>query len=304
MRIYRKLEMQQAPSAVALGLFDGVHLGHQAVIRAAQEAPDQTAVLTFDTEQERPAGKAQSADLLTGDDRLKRLRACGVEVVQIPSFSLLRDRSPKEFFEQVLVDTMKAKALFCGADFRFGSHAAGDVSLLTELAQAHGIQVSIVPQVCADGLPVSSTRIRALLAAGEMETVNRLLGYDYGLERPVIFGRKLGRTLDCPTINQEFPKTVCQPQYGVYAARVHLDGAVFAGVANLGVKPTVNGHTPLLETHILGVDGDFYGKTVQVDLLHFLRAEQKFEDIPALSAAIHQDIQWAKGYFAEKGMKP
>lgn len=303
MLVYRKLEVQESSSSVALGLFDGVHLGHRAVIRAAVTSSYPAAVFTFDVAAERPAGKASSADILTGDERLKRLEHCGVQTVQMPAFSLVRDFTPEEFFERILVRTMRAKALFCGADYRFGKQAAGDVSLLRQLAGCAGMTVTVVPEVCIDGLPVSSTRIRAHLAAGEIEAANRLLGYAYYLQRPVIFGRKLGRTLDCPTINQDFSREICQPKYGVYVARVELDGKIYPGVANLGIKPTVNGKTPLLETHILGTSGDFYGKTVRVELLHFLRSEQKFADIAALSAAIHWDIEAAEAYVAEKGLE-
>ncbi len=304
MEFFTVIQKNTQKTAVALGLFDGVHVGHRAVLQQVVKTPYLPAVFTFSTDGVRPTAKQEGCNILTDDMRVERLFDCGIRQVQMPAFETFRHLSAEAFFKTVLIEHMNAAALFCGADYRFGKGAAGDVHTLCRLTEAYGVTVTVLEDVVEGGVRVSSTRIRQALKEGKMETANMLLDVPYTVTGPVIYGRQLGRTIDCPTINQAFPKEICQPRYGVYLARVYLDGEWYGGVANLGVKPTVEGQEPLLETHILGVEGDLYGKQVTVQLLSFLRPEQKFDGIATLSAAIHGDIAAAKGYFAaENGVR-
>lgn len=291
------------PSAIALGLFDGLHLGHQAVIsRAVSCGPEYLPVVftfTFDSLEE--STKPDFANILSPSRKEQILRKLGVQMVCEPTFSSFRDMEPEEFFEEILRKKLKAAALFCGEDFRFGKNAAGDVSLLRKLCQKAGISLETVPAVLDQGEPVSSTRIRQLLRQGDMESAARLLGEPYTIDYPVSHGRQLGRTMGYPTINQLYPASDLLPKNGVYATLAVVDGNTYPAVTNIGVKPTLGGlDAPSAESTLLGFDGDLYGKQIPVSFYCFLRPEQKFPDIETLFRQIAADARQAKNYFEKK----
>lgn len=304
MEIHTTLPQFDRPTTVVLGMFDGVHIGHRQLFEEAVYFADQVdravVALTFDLTADRPEAKQNAKDIFPLDERLARLEAVGVDHVIILPFGAIKGLSPRAFVNEVLAKQLCAKEVVCGENFRFGRGAAGDAATLKSLATTAGMHANVVSTVLHDGKPISSTRIRVYLEQGEIQAANELLGRPYSVTGAVISGNQIGRTIDFPTINQAVQATLCLPRFGVYVARVRVDGKWHGGVANLGRKPTVNGTTPLLETHILGASGDFYGKKVTVQLLKFLRAEQKFDSIDALKTAISKDVAGAKTFFEKE----
>lgn len=293
-------EGEYSGSIVALGFFDGVHAGHRAVLcRAVQEAGERgltPGVFTFRTGAgaPRPQSKQDAAALLTEEQKWDIFDSLGLSFCLCPPFESFSFLSPQEFFQSVLVEKMGAKGLCCGKDYRFGCGAVGDVTLLKRLCETQGVTLTVVDEVLQGQDPVRSTRIRELLLAGEAEQAARLMGRPLMLDTPVIKGNQLGRTIGSPTINQEFPPGFLIPRYGVYATLVQVNGKSYAGVTNVGVKPTVGSPVPLSETYILDFSGDLYGQRIRVYFLQFLRPEQKFPSIDALKEKIQENAVTAK----------
>ncbi|MDD2955138.1 MAG: riboflavin biosynthesis protein RibF [Oscillospiraceae bacterium] len=278
--------------SVALGFFDGVHKGHQAVVRQAVEMAGDTlapAVFTFRPSDHMPTRKQGSGILCTEAQKETLLRSLGIQRISAPDFEEIRGVGGEDFVRRILWKELGARALCCGEDFRFGKGAAFTVRELEALCAEMGIRLAVAPPVLDGGEPVSSTRIRAAVAAGEMETAARLLGRPFSLEFPVAHGRQLGRRLNFPTINQVFPQRFALPRFGVYAASVQWEGKLYPAVANVGVKPTVGAENPLAETYIVGFSGDLYGETVPVSLISFLRPERKFPSVELLREQIARD---------------
>ena len=248
---------------VALGTFDGVHVGHRAIVAAAKKESTvlgtDTAVLIFSAS---PHG---AGCILPLDDRLREFRALGVNLAVVCDFDELRALTPEAFVSEILLDKLGAVAVFAGYNYRFGAKAAGDTDRLRALCAAHGIACGVTPCVELCGAPVSSTRIRALLAAGDVGTAGVLLGFRYYLRGEVLHGKQLGRTLGMPTVNQRFADGCVTPAHGVYYTTAEIDGRIYPAVSNVGTRPTVSaGDAVDLETHILHYSGDLYGKTVTV----------------------------------------
>ena len=280
------------PRRVALGIFDGLHVGHRAVLSHTLDGEELPTVLTLTN-----AAKA-SAPLLSEEETAKIFGQIGIRDWIRMDIDLLKHLSPTEFVEQVLRDTLNATAVCCGYNYRFGKDRAGDVDTLRALCAQNGITVTVVPPVEVDGQPVSSTRIRGCIAAGDMLTATRLLGYPYTLTAPVEHGHQLGRKLGFPTINQRFPADRPVPRHGVYASAVLVDGHTTYGVTNIGCHPTVNpAETPLAETWLPAFEGDLYGHTVSVSPLYFLRPEQSFDSLEALTAAVRENGEQARRLF-------
>ena len=287
------------PRAVALGIFDGVHLGHRAVISRATglELPDRSraaaAVFTF----VQPAWalpKESACELVTEEQRAAVFESLGVEELIQADFDALRDLPPEEFVEEVIKNTLHACRVCCGFNYHFGRGGKGDAALLQSLCAQRGIETVVVPPVLVDGEPVSASRIRRLIEEGEMEEAARLLGRPFTLDFPVVGGRKLGRLLGTPTINQPLPPHFVRPRFGVYAASVEAGGRVSHGVANIGVRPTVGADGPLAETWIADFSGDLYGQRVPVTLVKFLRPERRFDSVEALQKQILSDGKAAR----------
>ena len=299
-----------APAAVACGYFDGLHIGHAAVVgRAVQRAKEEglcAGVFTFTRAGGSPERKAGAGEIVTEADKYAILDAWGVQRVLAPDFSEFHNLEPEEFFDEVLVRRMGARVVCCGADFRFGRAAAGGAALLEKLCASRGVALEIVPEVLCGGVRVSSTRIREMLAAGDVKEAGRLLGRAFGYRLTVVHGKRLGRTIDSPTINQRFPKSFVRLRHGVYAAAAVVDGALLPAVANIGLRPTVEQTDAVnSETYIIGFSGDLYGRQIEVRLLEFLRDEQKFASVDALRARIQADarasVPIAKAYTEKTG---
>ena len=287
--------------AIALGFFDGVHLGHGALLRAVAEDAQRDGhlpvALTFDTHPDR---SVRGALLTTPEERRELMqRFYGIEnVCVLPFDDALRNTPWETFALDTLLGKLNAAALVCGEDFRFGRGAEGTAKLLADFCAAHGVACRVVPQVCLDGAPVSSTRIRKCLQEGSFEDALRLLGHPYLLLGEVVHGRHVGGRLGFPTANLTLKDRLPLP-YGVYAATVELDGSSYTAVTNVGVHPTVGAlSAPVAESWLQDFDGDLYGKEIALYLHAFLRPERRFADESALRAQIAEDKSSAAAYFA------
>ncbi|MDE6592058.1 MAG: riboflavin biosynthesis protein RibF [Oscillospiraceae bacterium] len=292
-------------TAVALGVFDGVHLGHRAVIGAAREYAVKSsacenviapAVCTFKTATINTKG-ADFLPIFGEEKKLGLLVGEGVKFVYNPDFALVRDMSAEEFVRDILKKKLRARAAVCGRDFRLGKNAACGVTELEEICKGFGITLIAAEDVRLEGEKISSARLRRLILQGDITAANRLLGVNYSVDGEIVTGNKFGRQLNFPTANQVIePGTVC-PKFGVYVSRAMIDGREIKGITNIGVKPTVGYEgTPLAETHFLGFSGDLYGRKLSVELLSFLRPEQRFTGADELKNRICRDIEEAEKF--------
>lgn len=286
---------RKTPSAVALGFFDGVHMGHRAVILSAVEKARERdltpRVFTF-----LPDGPAQKAKegltlLQTEGQKEAILDRLGIEEVICPPFEAFRLMTPEQFVRDFLDKSLRAKELFCGFNYHFGKGGAAGVEELTALCTPLGIKVTAIPPVLWQGEVVSSTRIRRCIREGEMEQAAQMLRSPFTLTAEVVHGKGLAGTLSWPTVNQIFPPAFTIPRHGVYWSRIELDGKQWDGVTNVGIKPTLHETNLTMETYILDYSGDLYGSSIPVSLLRFLRPEQRFPSVEELSQRIQTDIK-------------
>lgn len=297
----------QGGDVVTVGTFDGVHVGHREIMRTvvarARARGTCAVVYTFDPHPRKVLQGGDAPGLLTTlEQKLELLRELGIERTVIEPFDEAFARTaPEVFVRDVLHARLRPAEVYVGFNFRFGHHREGSKGTLTELGPRLGIEVTIVPEVTVEGEAVSSTRIRRLLAAGEVEHSARLLGRHYAIRGRVAAGDRRGRTLGFPTANVEHENEVL-PELGVYAGRVRfLDpgdppaGSELPAVTNLGRRPTFDrGERVLAESHLLDFSGDVYGRRVEVSFSDRLRAEQRFPDVDALRAQIARDASEAR----------
>lgn len=273
-------------AAVALGYFDGVHLGHRQILSAAarwaRENGAHSTAFTF-----RFAGRrTKEPDLLTLSERERRMSALGVESIDCEEFDAIAELGPEEFVDRILVEKLGARAVFCGDNFRFGAHAAGDAALLRTLCAQRGIEVQVFALLEAGGAPVSATRIRALLSAGRLGEANELLGEPYAVDLPVVHGKKLGSSLGFPTLNQVYPAGMQLPAEGVYLTSTVLAGAEYPSATGLGSRPTVNGTGVTCESFLCRWQGDAYGSTPRVVFHRYLWPVRRYASLDELKACI------------------
>jgi riboflavin kinase/FMN adenylyltransferase len=289
--------------AVTIGNFDGVHLGHQAVLRRLKEGARAlrvpAVVMLFEPqplEHFRP--EAAPARLMRLREKLTALREQGVDRVLCVRFNArFAGLSAEAFMERVLCDRLGARLVLVGEDFRFGAGRRGDIELLRAAGPELGFAVETAPTFALDGERVSSTRVRAALAAGELETAARLLGRPYRICGRVAHGDKLGRTLGVPTANIRLFRRRA-PLHGIFVVELEgMEPRALPGVASVGTRPTVDGTTLLLEVHLLDFDRDIYGAQVAVEFRRRLREERRFESLEALRAQMRRDIEQARDYF-------
>ena len=285
--------------AIALGVFDGLHIAHRAVLDMPRRcAPLRPAVLLFDEHPLRHLQGSAPPQLLTDADRDDMLREMGLEILKIP-FHAVMLYDPRRFFEEILLGRFGAGAVCCGYHYHFGCQGAGDPDVLRQLCGEYKLELRVVPEMDYKGAPVSSTRIREALGQGNLPDANAMLGRPFGYALAVIEGAHIGRTLGAPTINQVFPEGFVVPKYGVYASQAFVEGEWRPSVTNIGVKPTFNKSAEGAacggadgvcgETHVLGFAGELYGKRVPVRLLRYLRGERRFEALEALKEQIGKD---------------
>jgi riboflavin kinase/FMN adenylyltransferase len=293
-------------TVITIGAYDGVHLGHQAVIadvrRLAAERGCKSAVVTFNRHPALVVRPESAPRLLTDlDQKLELLAQTGVDATVVVDFDEQRSQeTPENFVQEILVDGLTTRGVVVGEDFHFGYHRRGNVPLLRELGARDGFDVLPVPLVGRiDGVdePVSSTAIRRALAGGDIEIANRMLGRPFEARGVVVTGDKRGRLLGFPTANVEVPNQVCLPADGVYAGwYLRPDGRQHACAINLGRRPTFYEHADhsLLEAHLLDFNDDLYGENASVQFTAFLRSERKFDGIDALVAQLKHDIESAR----------
>ncbi len=282
------------PSAVALGLFDGVHLGHRRVlelVRLQKANGLRPSVFTFATETVGVKHDAALDYLYPTTQKCRMLRDCGMEWISHHPFAEVCGLDGETFARTVLAERFSAAYVCCGRDFRFGKNAACGVAELSRFGERFGFAVAVADDVLADGASVSSSRIRNHLKHGEMEAAAALLGAPYTIEQEVVHGARLGRTIGFPTINQVFAEGQLVPKFGVYASETTVDGRTYPSLTNIGCKPTVHyDGVPLAETYIMDFAGDVYGRTLQVALHRFLRGERKFASVAALTEQMQRDL--------------
>lgn len=301
MQIYPHIQPIDAPwgTAVAMGFFDGLHIGHRAVIEAAvqwaRQNDAEAGLFTFSLPRENDL---KGGRLLSTEDKHAAAEAMGICHYTAPAFAEIRSQSPEEFV-QGLVCAMNARALFCGENFTFGAKAAGNVQLLRRLCAPLGVQVVVVPLTRYEGKPVSSTRIRKALEGGDIPAVNAMLGQPYSIDFPVQHGKGLGHRLGVPTLNQCFPQGYQLPRQGIYITRVNIDGVWHPGATGLGSRPTVNTDETLItcETFVPGFSGDLYGTSPRVEFYAYLCPSKKFDTLEQLRACIDNAAQSAVRYF-------
>lgn len=287
--------------AVALGYFDGLHTAHMAVIKeAVNAAADKLipAVMLFDKHPRSVLYGDTVPCLVQQEKRQEKLASAGVVPLTV-SFEDIKDMSPEEFVEEILVKKFNAGVVVCGYNYRFGKNGTGDNKRLTSLCSAVGIKTIVCSEFTLLGENVSSTKIRSLIKDGDIEKANLMLGFPFGFSSEVFVGDRRGRLLGAPTINQFLPENLQVPLFGVYASRVYMNEKEYIGVTNIGSRPTFDGQSVRSETYIIGFEGDLYGKTVYVELYKFLRKEQKFDSADALKEQIAEDVVLTQRYFAE-----
>ncbi|CAN7155905.1 bifunctional riboflavin kinase/FAD synthetase [Pseudoduganella sp. LjRoot289] len=315
MKVFRGLPnaAARAPCALTIGNFDGVHLGHQALLARVRAAADrlhlEAAVMTFEPHPREffahKAGDLSKAPARIANlrDKLQSLEKNGIDRVIVEHFSTpFASLTPQQFTEQVLVEGLHVKWLMVGDDFCYGARRAGNVQMLIEAGRHYGFEVETLPTVMNGEHRISSSAVRSALSEGDFAHAEQLLGHPYSISGHVIHGAKLGRTIGYPTLNLRVPH---RPALGgIFIVQVHgLDegGAALPAVASLGVRPTVEdaGRT-LLEVHIFDYARSCYGRKVRVEFLEKIRDEEKFIDLPTLTAAIDRDAELARAWFARR----
>lgn len=280
-------------TAVALGYFDGLHLGHMGVIGAAMAQKElATAVFTFNCDTTLPKFRGPE-DIISFENKRELMERIGVKYLFAPDYAEVCTLTDEEFVKSILIGRLNAGFACCGRSFRFGKGGCGTPERLAEIGAKYGMRTEIVQDVCLDGQVISSTRIREHIRRGEIEQANRLLGYELWYRLPVVRGNEIGRTISFPTINQVIPDTNIIPKYGVYKSIVEVGGKQYKGVTNIGVKPTVqhrnDGTGAVMETHIIGFDGDLYGQNIAVALVRYIRPEVRFSGLEELKQQISRD---------------
>lgn len=292
------------PCVVVLGMFDGVHRGHQALLmrggELAQEMGFPLAVCCFEPHPLRVLAPEKAPPLLmTLPEKARVMQSFGVDTLCITTFDRGRAAQEPEDFMAELVEIYAPVVVVCGFNFTFGRGGAGNGKLLREYGRKHGFRTVIVPEVIIDGETVSSTRIRRLLASGEIPVVNRLQGHAYTLSGRVENGKQLGRTMGFPTANVAISRHKALPAFGVYACWLEkADGAYHPAVVNVGRHPTLPEGAVTVEAHVLDGHPELYGQHVRLSFLKHQRPEIRFEDVEALKAQMTRDAEDARAYFA------
>lgn len=300
--------MSSKEKVIALGFFDGVHLGHAALLRrAAEEAAARgvtSAVFTFDRVPKEVVTGITCPLINSPEDRRDLIRRLyGIqEVIMVPFDHEMMTTSWQDYITEILVKRHHAVHLVAGHDHHFGHKNQGSPELLVQKCAELGLGCDIIPQVSIGGITVSSTYIRRLVELGQIQRANRFLGHPHVLTQEVRHGRRIGHTIGIPTVNLTAPPHVLVPSHGVYATRVILpDGASYAAVTNVGTRPTVNNGADItVESWLLDYDGDLYGQTVRVEFHEHIRDEVRFDSLDALKAQITADAETTRRYFAAR----
>lgn len=301
--------MPNEKRVIALGFFDGVHIGHAALLKKtkhrAEELGAMPSVLSFDVHPDTLVFHKEVPLINSAIGREEIIRRCfGIQNVVFIHFNQHVMRMPWQEFLRSLVEELQVCHIVVGHDFCFGYRGEGTAERLKSYCAENGLGCDVIPPVLLDGQIVSSTHIRELIRSGQIEEANRWLGHPHTLSDTVHSGYHLGRKLGSPTINMFFPDGVLVPRHGVYAAKVFLEnGQSYIAVTNVGVRPTVSEENRVsVESHLLDYSGNLYGRQARLEFYSFMRDEIKFDSFEALSEQIRLDAENARAYFAEKGL--
>ena len=295
-----KLNTEQTLSC-AVGNFDGVHIGHQKLLNEAKNlcGANNSAAWTFKLHPRICMGDSSAKRLTSVDQKLEQFALAGIDYAILEDFLCVRDFNPQDFVKNVLFDGYHVRHGVCGYNFRFGKNASGTEMDFKKFFEESGACATIVDPVIMDnGTVVSSSAIRKFIEEGNIREANRFLGHPFSIQLPVTEGRKLGRKIGIPTINQVFPEYYAIPKHGVYVCSCKVEGKKHIGVSNVGIRPTIDPSTTVVncETHIINYSGWLYGKIVDVQFYDFLRPETRFSSIDELVSQIHKDIENARTY--------
>lgn len=290
------------PCCIALGNFDGVHIGHQTLIKAsvakAKEKGFKSAVFTFSSHPKNLIpGAKQIKNIIYQDEKAALIQELGVDYLFNVEFTKdIMTMNPENFVKELLVKKMNIKEAFCGFNYNFGYKGEGNIKLLRILGAQNGFRVNEIKAVSVDGDVVSSTLIRGMIMAGEMEECSKYLGRNYDIGGEVVVGNKLGRTIGFPTSNIMIDETMVTPPNGVYITYCIYNGKKYPSVTNVGVKPTIGSFKKNMETHIFNFNKELYGKTIKIQFIKKTRDEVKFSSVEDLSAQIAKDCNEAKSF--------
>ncbi|MCM1282180.1 MAG: bifunctional riboflavin kinase/FAD synthetase [Muribaculaceae bacterium] len=290
------------PTAITLGKFDGLHRGHELLMKTlfaeGKKRACKTVVFTFDIPPRRQVYETEARVLTTNEEKRLIFEKTGVDYLFECPFTPEIMRMEPEAFIRWLVEAFCARVIVVGRDFHFGHNRAGDYHVLMEYADHFGYEVVVVEKMQEDGRDISSTFVREELLAGRIARANQLLGYHFFVQSTVVHGNHFGRTIGIPTINMEFPPEKLLPPNGVYVSAVHVGEETLMGVTNVGCKPTVADSGKIgVETHIIGMGENLYDRCLTVDFLQFIRPEKKFASVETLRAQMEQDIAYTIKYY-------
>ncbi|MDE5946965.1 MAG: bifunctional riboflavin kinase/FAD synthetase [Oscillospiraceae bacterium] len=284
--------------AVALGLFDGVHLGHREVIKYPVQLEKYGFIPSVFTFKNSSLSEKQGRSIeyiYTDVQKESIIKDLGIKEIFSEDFNTIKDLNGEEFVREILIKKVNAGYVICGNDFKFGKRASCGIRELSELGKKYDFKVKIADNIKLQNEIVSSRKIRGLISIGYISSANLMLGSDYHIDGEVVHGRQLGRTLNFPTINQVFEPNQLVPKKGVYQSSTEIDGILYESITNIGIKPTVGAEVkPLSETHILNFSNDIYGKNIKVTLKRFIRDEKKFASVQELRSQIFKDIDSVK----------
>ena len=286
------------PLSAALGFFDGVHSGHKKLIKSAVDNARKknisSAVVTLS---EQPVnfltGKCVAPILTSNEIKAELIEGCGVDYLILLPFNKNMSKMPaQDFVSEIIYGKLNIKYAFCGFNYNFGNKGTGSATALSEYGKMFGFEVVIIKPVVQSGVVVSSSYIRSLIQNGDIKTANKYLGYNFYIKEKVVYGNKIGKSLEYPTLNQYFPKNYIVPSYGVYATSTLIDGVKYSSVTNVGIRPTIAlADRENMETFILDFNEDLYDKKITVEFVKKIRNEMRFKDIGSLKLQIDRDVE-------------
>lgn len=292
-------EFKLSNTAVTIGKFDGLHLGHRQLLDLTVKYKEQKLTAVVFTFLLHPYCLLSDRDfelIYTEEEKRVKLKRLGMDVmISYPFCRETKDMEPEDFIRNVIKDKLDARVLIVGEDFRFGRNRRGDIAMLRQFEAECGYRLIACPKKVWNKQIISSSIIRNMIKDGRIEEANAMLGHAFSISGEVVHGRRLGRTIGIPTVNLVPPDMKLLPPCGVYASRIYAGGIYYNGVTNIGYKPTVGGEERIgVESHIFDMDKDLYGSRIEVELISFIRPEQKFATLDELSARMKEDIMIAK----------
>lgn len=309
MKVFNSLEEISGigETVVALGNFDGVHKGHQEIIRrcmnAAKSSGLKSAVFTFSNHPRNlMAGALVTKNILYPEEKAQIIASYGIDYMfNIPFDEYMLTMAPEDFINGILLEKFHMREVYCGFNYRFGYKAAGTPGLLLEIGLKKEYGIHIMRPYIIDGQVVSSSLIRNLIEMGSVNECEKFMGRNYSVGGEVVVGNKLGRTIGFPTSNIDVDETMITPPNGVYVTNCLYNGAIYPSITNVGIKPTIGDYKKNVETHIFNFEHELYGKHIRVEFLEKMREEKRFENVEMLSRQIKQDCIDAKNYHIRLG---